>query len=126
MANGQAIGQILKAAGKNIPWKKIAAFVGPMFYDPVKDKVSELIAKIGKPSTSKKLKLSLDGLDQRVTNIEQLNLENAKLVSELEKRQELNSQVIQTLSARVIILTIVTGMSFIISLLTLILLLLRR
>jgi len=125
MAYAQTFGQIFKVAVKKLP--EIYAVIGPILTDPdVLNKIKELIRKIGRSRQPKTKKITLEEISQRVTSLEQLSIENEKLVSDLEKRQEITSQVIQTLSARILILAIVTGISFIISIVALTLLLLRH
>ena len=125
MAISQVIGNFLKVAAKKINWKDVFATVAPWVWQKAKEKMGELRERVGNDSPLDKKGTDVDKLNQRVTQLEQLVLEFGKLFPELEKEQNLMSEVIQTLSARVIVLSIATGSSIVISIIALILTLIK-
>lgn len=122
MAGQQAVLKFLKNAAKNIDWGKILGIVAPY----VKDKIEDLIGRIGRNKSSSKENLSLSDLNRRISDIEQLNIAiGLNKIPEIENKQALIAEALQTLSARVTILIIVSGLALIISVAATVLLFLR-
>jgi hypothetical protein len=122
MAFSQVAGKIFKHAKKKIPLGDILDELEKLANGPIGDTIRGWLRE---RMTAKPQGMTVAELDQRINQLDERILDLARLVPELENRHKAMAEVIQTLSARIIILAIVTGISTVLSLTALILVLLK-
>lgn len=115
MAGQQVAVSILKEAFKKIPWKKILAIIGPIVYEPLKDKFGELIGRIGKSDPIKDT-LPLEEYEKRMKDLEQATIEiGQNKIPDIEHKLQFIAEGLLTLSARVTILVYVASAALVVS-----------
>jgi hypothetical protein len=107
-----AVGRILKEV---IKWGPPVSVAGKKIYDNVKIMFADKAAAKVKHDLS-----SADGLETRLAQLEQNDLEQAKLLSQVTQQTNYLSQLINILSRRILYIFILSFLAFIISIILLI------
>ncbi|HKZ41761.1 MAG TPA: hypothetical protein VJ044_12405 [Candidatus Hodarchaeales archaeon] len=116
MAYGKAIGEILKVAFKKFPWKEVFITLGQMAYEPTKEKIKELIGRLGNPKPkSEKTEDTLAQVHSRVLQLEQDVATTSIGISTLQEQQTAFAEVIRVFAARVKLLAVVSVASLLIA-----------
>jgi hypothetical protein len=107
MTGFQAFVKLLKTAATNPILRGIATDVGIQALNALKEKIKELLNRIGKPNHK--------DLKSRVSELEQIQAKHIDLLSKVEEQIAAQSNALAILNARIIILGIACGILLLLS-----------